>query len=68
MGKLYKIRRAIEREPEKWYASTLYGTRRACRATRGQNGGWIPGEWWFAEKSYCAFVRHVLRELGYDIA
>ena len=57
MGKLYKLRRAIERNPEDWYRVFYDGTisPMGCYFVAGKPH---PLYW---SNSYRAFVKHVLR-------
>lgn len=69
MGKLHTLRRAIEREPEKWFRQDYDGRCFARGASRSKWFGskqWEPTEsWQVGYRSYRSFVRHILNELGY---
>ena len=54
MGKLHTLRRAIERDPEKWKDA-----RGADRWKK--HGRWLPMRWY--RKAYGAFIRSVLRDI-----
>lgn len=67
MGKLHKLRKAIEREPEKWFRQYYPDGRR-----------YPAGTWFFDRKTipkpdYGArfhrnYVRKILFQLGYDVS
>lgn len=59
MGKLHKLRRAIKRDPDRWHSYSK------ARGAYQAPCGWRPSYWF--DKPYRAFVRHVLRSLGYDV-
>jgi len=73
MGKLHTLRRAIERDPEKWF--------RTVKTLRGGNRYFVVGasfvrrEWKPSRGYYFGsirpprrdFVRHTLRGLGYKV-
>ena len=76
MGKLYKLRRAIEKDPEKWTStfdgyvfggvkSAEYVTRRPywIKKRTSWKPGWKPKEWDYGTLSYRDFVRSVLDSL-----
>lgn len=88
MGKLHTLKRAIQREPDRWmfydednkafyacrafYVSPLYKRiyKNSVVWNKGRLG-WFPERlyegtigWSWCKKSYRAFVRHVLREMG----
>jgi hypothetical protein len=56
MGKLHTLRRAIQREPRRWWSawSAWYNP---------QSGQWEPKLWWH-KRSYRSFIQAVLRALG----
>lgn len=58
MGKLHTLRRAILRDPELWVRRNYSGHVYRIQGARRYRGEWCPA-WGL---SYCAFVRHVLRE------
>ena len=72
MGKLHTLRRAIEREPEKWIYREHDGrlTARGARRDRWQNHGqWFSVERWsYNGASYRGFVQSVLAKLGYSMS
>lgn len=60
MGKLHTLRRAIERDPEKWGNST-----RSCGAWFNRRSGqWEPLRYY--REQYGNFVAHVLRCVQYE--
>jgi len=63
MGKLHTIRRAIERDPEKWYTIDEKGTLRVKAAKfYRQTGQWEPYQFsWYDGASYMEFVAHVVQ-------
>ncbi len=71
MGKLYKLRKAIEKDPEKWTSafggarSAEYATRKPYWAKRSApwSPGWVPKIWYDGIHSYKTFVRSVLNDL-----
>ncbi len=67
MGKLYKLRKAIEKDPEKWVRSfgAEYATRRPYWVKRSTswNPRWVPKSWYDGIFSYRDFVRSVLNDL-----
>jgi len=69
VGKLHTLRRAIEREPGRWYCDWKYPWEREPRqpkAARYVNGQWRPSpQPYYRHGPYESFVRHVLKELGY---
>lgn len=72
MGKLHTLRRAIEREPEKWFNLESTGRCWAYGASRriwSNNNRWEPtAPWGYHGKAYRSFVKQVLKELGYELA
>jgi hypothetical protein len=64
MGKLHKLRRAIEREPEKWMSGNY-----ARPASNGYpyEGHWHPHWNTLNNERHRLFVRSVLRKLGYMV-
>lgn len=69
MGKLHKLRKKIEANPRRWiYKYSGTGRWRAWSAKI--EPGWRGDEPYsprYGHGSYRAFVRHVLRELGYQV-
>jgi hypothetical protein len=60
MGKLHKLRRAIEREPERWIVRVWDGRVISVRGAYHVKSGWRPSE----GRSYGKFVKKTLQELG----
>lgn len=68
MGKLHSLRRAIEREPEKYmvrYPSVLYVVKAA--RFHSATGQWQPYSSFWGGAAYRSFVLHVLESLGYQV-
>ena len=71
MGKLYKLRKAIEKDPEKWISS-FGGHAMGARFFEHsgywhKKAGWQPAYPLYDNpKSYRDFVASVLEELGYE--
>ena len=75
MGKLHRLRRAIEANPEQWLirydrtgrianvAGASFHRTTPTDATRR----WHPRSAWDDQHPYRAFVRSVLRDLGYPV-
>jgi len=66
MGKLHTLRRAIERNPKEWMHEN-YCRKVVMSAKKTKTGQWVPFLGWCSKKSYRSFVKHVLKELGYDV-
>jgi hypothetical protein len=67
MGKLHTLRRAIERDPERFLDAhtRLDGSSFSyVRSARKLEGGWFPGS--VLSHSYRKFVGKVLIELGFE--
>jgi hypothetical protein len=66
MGKLHKLRRAIEKNPGEWYYDDRWLKKRMIRSARVYKwkGQWYckPRETFYHD--YQVFVKSVLRELG----
>lgn len=69
MGKLHTLKRAIKRDPQKWVGNWGVGT-----GANFVDGQWNPYSsspyslsWRRFGHPYQAFVRHTLKELGYDV-
>jgi len=60
MGKLHTLRRAIEREPEKWIVRLWDGRLYSVMGAYHVKSGWRPS----GSKSYRKFVKKTLQELG----
>jgi len=77
MGKLRKLRRQIERNPEAWIDQTSWERRwyshrpPRCRfAVEGSKGDFMPSKlrvYWHGDGPYQQFVRRVLKDLGYNV-
>jgi hypothetical protein len=72
MGKLHTLRRAIERNPKKWHSNGgyVYGARYLEKPPwwnwrEWEGPGWYPQSEYAYPKSYRAFVRSVLVNMGY---
>ncbi len=67
MGKLYKLRKAIEKDPERWVRSfgAEYIARRPYWIKQGTPWypRWEPKKWYDGILSYRDFVQSVLREI-----
>lgn len=65
MGKLHKLRRAIEREPDKWKnarAAKHWRGNPALRHRPSRSASWEPqGYYYGGVHSYRAFIKHVLK-------
>jgi hypothetical protein len=66
MGKLHKLRKVIERDPERWFRKYNSGNKEVYGA-RKIAGRWHPANLYYGEYrwSYARFVRRVLIDLGY---
>lgn len=64
MGKLHTLRRAIQREPEKWYYYSMFG-HYVVMCARFRNRQWEPTGASFYGNSYKKFVRKTLVGLGH---
>lgn len=65
MGKLSKIRKAIEKDPEAWLGYRIPG---AVRSSRNGPDNWHPSSTWGPSRdSYRSFVRSVIKNLGVRI-
>lgn len=67
MGKLHTLRRAIEREPDKWFHISRFFGKTELRPHNAKfyGGQWIPNRNWMSPFAYRRFVKKVLLELGY---
>jgi hypothetical protein len=69
MGKLHSLRRAIEANPERWVSkfSGVAGASFHKETIHDPVCQWHPTNSWYKHRSYRAFVRSVLRDLGYPV-
>ncbi len=67
MGKLSKIRRAIIKEPQKFYKQYRNNEAYAIPADVDHKGNVYTKSYLWAEQSHRNFVKKVLSELGYNV-
>lgn len=71
MGKLHTLRRAIEREPEKWFTKAWANDDLIMPyAAHRWRDKWEPYRGWYGSgsKAYRRFVAKVLKNLGYKVS
>jgi hypothetical protein len=77
MGKLHSLRRAIEANPEQWLFRNIgdrsgrivnvAGASFHRKTPTDPTRRWYPRSAWNTQHPYRAFVRSVLRDLGYPV-
>ena len=75
MGKLHTLRRAIEANPERWLIRrardgailNVHGASSHKQTPSSETFTWHPVIAYASQRPYRAFVRSVLRDLGYPV-
>ena len=66
MGKLHKIRKAVEQNPQVWIVETVLNGDTALGASIDSNGE-PRVEVYLSDIYHRRYVRSILRKLGYDV-